>query len=257
MEAKRSELSDHATGIARVFASIWGIKLLAPLIQPYDFGDRGEITITIFGGAEHSSSPPRRIVTTDLGRSETVVGLPFSGTNEPKFWIGVHESWAAMSKHKVCFLGCGLRVYVGEPSEGSRQFLRLEWVAPEIDKDGVTVYEGAHAGHPHWHIDRAALVGPEERWRSLELLTSPVLSEPSIEVFGVESAPLEPLPIVQDLSWLSNVHLPAQAQWMHHNWNGQALPAPHQSAPTGLQMLKHWWEGSLRYLYAELSQHAN
>ena len=256
MEAKRSDLSSHATDIARVFSSIWNITLLAPLIQIHDFvGTGGGITLTILG-REQSSSPPRRIVTTDLGLSETVVGLPFAGSNEPKFWIGLHESWVATGKYKARFLGCGLRVYIGEASEVSRHFLRLEWVAPETNHEGVAVYQGAHAGHPHWHIDRAALVGPEEHWRTLELLTTPVVSEHLIEVFGPESATQGQLSTVQDLSWLSAVHLPAQAQWMHENWNGQALPAPHQSAPTSLQMLKRWWEGSLRYLFVELSQHA-
>jgi hypothetical protein len=254
MHVKRSELSNHAADIARVFASIWSISLLAPLIHIDDFvGIGGGIILTILGREQHSS-PPRRIVTTDLGLSETVVGLPFSNTNAPKFWVGLHESWVATSKHNARFVGCGLRVYIGGLSEVSRHFLRLEWVAPEVDKEGIAVYQGAHAGHPHWHIDRAALVGPEEHWRSLELLTTPV-SESPIEVFELKSAIQEPLTVVPDLSWLSGVHLPAQAQWMHHSWNGHALPAPHQSAPTSLQMLKHWWEGSLRYLFVELSQH--
>ena len=251
MEVKRDELKDHARNIARVFASICEIKLLEPLIQPNEFG--AGVTITIVG-AGADSSPPRRIVTSDLGNSETVIGLPVASTKEVKFWIGLHESWRAVSKRRVAFLQCGLRLYVGEPSEPGRQFLRLEWVAPEIDKDGLAVYHGAHAGHPHWHIDRAALVGPEERWRSLELLTAPV-SDPPVEVFGVESFMLETPSVAQDLSWLSGVHLPAQAQWMHLNWDGQFLPGPHQSTPTNLEMLRNWWEGSLRYIFAELSQH--
>lgn len=252
MEAKRSEMSEHAAGIARVFASLWHVTLLARLLQVSEGG--GLVVITVLGGAQNPSLP-HRSVTTDLGATETVLGLPIPDRNRPKFWIGLHESWFFCGKQKLGFKECGIRVYIGGTDEDARQFLRLEWVAPET-KDGTEVYHGAHAGHPHWHIDRAALVGPEERLRSLEALTTPIVRETSLEYFSVELIPTL-TPLVPDLSWLGGMHLPAQAEWMHKSWNGQALPAPHQSAPHGLGMLTTWWEGSLRYLFAELSKHGN
>jgi hypothetical protein len=256
MEAKRSKMSEHASGIAQVLASLCGVKLISPLVGPYEYAASGEIVITIVAGVPNPSLPQRK-VTTDLGRTETVLGLPIPDSNQPKFWIGLNESWVFLSKHKVGFRDCGIRVYMGSTDEDSSQFLRLEWVAPDVAKDGTEVYQGAHAGHPHWHIDRAALVGPEERFRSLELLTAPIVQEAPVEFFSGGATRPETPRLVQDLSWLGGVHLPVQAEWMHHNWNGQVLPAPHQSAPKALEMLTSWWEGSLRYVFAELSQHSN
>jgi len=251
MEAKRSDIAGHATDIARVLASLIGIKLLAPLVRTYEVA--GEFIVTIAQGVPHLGLPDRK-VTTDLGQIETVVGLPIPEASRPKFWIGLHESWVFLNKRKVGFKNCGIRVYVGAADEDSRQFLRLEWVAPELAKDGSEVYQGGHAAHPHWHIDRAALVGPEEHLRSLEMLTTSM--EEAAEVLPFDAIRLEVPRLVQDLSWLGGVHLPAQTEWMHYLWDGVVLPAPHQSAPQELEMLKLWWEGSLRYLFAELSQNA-
>lgn len=255
MEAKRSDILGHATDIARVLASLSGVKLLAPLVQALEVAGTGEIVIRIVQGVQNLGLPHRK-VTTDLGLIETVVGLPIPEATRPQFWIGLHESWVFLNKRKVGFKNCGIRVYIGAADEDSRQFLRLEWVAPEIARDGSEVYHGGHAAHPHWHIDRAALVGPEEHLRSLEMLTTPVEEEAALEVFTFDATRLGIPRLVQDLSWLGGVHLPAQTQWMHHHWDGLALPAPHQSAPQELEMLKRWWEGSLRYLFAELARHA-
>jgi hypothetical protein len=256
MEVKRSEISEHATDIARIFAGLCGTKLVSPLVGPLKDEGAGELVLAIVGGPPNPALP-HRTVTTDLGLIETVLGLPIPDAKERKFWIGLNESWELHGKYKVSFRNCGLRLYIGAANEESRQFLRLEWAAPEMTKDGIAVYQGAHAGHPHWHVDRAALVGPEEHLRSLEILTAPIPADIPLEVFGYEGNISQPIPFVQDLSWLKSVHLPAQAQWMHHNWDGFTLPAPHQSAPEGLQMLTRWWEGSLRYLFAELSRHAS
>jgi hypothetical protein len=253
MEAKRSEMSGHAKAISRVLANLCEVTLLAPLLKVSDDGNI--VAITVQGGPQNSSLT-QRTVTTDLGGIETVLGLPIPDRKPPKLWIGLHEAWVFRGKYKLGFKDCGIRVYIGASDEESRQFLRLEWVAPEI-KDGNAVYPGAHAGHPHWHIDRAALVGPEERLRSWQALTAPIVAETTLEDFSVEAA-RPPLPLlVHDLSWLRSVHLPAQAEWMHHNWNGQVLPAPHQTEPQRLGMLTTWWEGSLRYLFAELLKHGN
>ena len=59
-----------------------------------------------------------------------------------------------------------------------------------------------------------------------------------------------------DYSWLVKVHLPAQSDWMHEVWDGLAVPGPHQSEPQSLRELEYWWEGALRYVNAELRQHA-
>lgn len=252
MEAKRKEIPNHATGIGRIFASVCDIDLNFPLLRIDSVSNAIVVTV---GGVQPNSSIPHRTVTTDLGRIESVLGLPIPEPSRPRFWVGLHELWETSGRYKLRFKDCGLRIYVGEFNEESRQFLRLEWVAPEIEKDGTLVYQGKHAGHPHWHVDRAALVGPVEHLRSLERLTRPVQEGESPEIFDSNAMSTEDL--VPDLSWFGGVHLPAQSQWMHEKWDGSALPAPHQTEPDGLQMLSTWWEGSLRYIFAELSQHAS
>ena len=138
MEAKRSEMSEHASGIAQVLASLSGVKLVSPLVGTYESPASGEIVITIVSGVPNPSLPQRK-VTTDLGLVETVLGLPIPDSNQPKFWIGLHESWMFLTKHRVGFKDCGIRVYMGSADEESSQFLRLEWVAPDVAKDGTEV----------------------------------------------------------------------------------------------------------------------
>lgn len=254
MEIKVTELEGHASEIARVFGLVWNVTMTAPLIELSDDESSSDVVITVRGG--NNSPLPVNTVTTDLGRIEKVVGLPIPTSKTPKFWIGLHESWQRKGKRMALFNNCGLRVYIGEANEDCRQLLRLEWAAPETTKDGELVYQGKHAGHPHWQIDQAALVGTIDHLRSLEILTAPSSQEPPLESFGTVVTGDTPR-LIPDLSWFPGVHLPAQSQWMHHKWDGVCLPAPHQSTPKALKMLTTWWEGSLRYIFMELLQHSS
>jgi hypothetical protein len=198
-----------------------------------------------------SSTPLARTVTTDLGRTEAALRLPIPDAEQPRYWIGLHELWKWEDRRTIRFQESGLRLYVGGADEEALQFLRLEWIAPSEDPDGKFVYQGNHAGHPHWHIDRSALVGAEEHLRSLEVLTSP---DRAVEEFSDTTTRLDAglTRLVYDCSWLQQMHLPAQADWMRQEWDGRALPAPHQCEPQSLRRLASWWTGALRYLIAEL-----
>ncbi|HTX36943.1 MAG TPA: hypothetical protein VME43_18065 [Bryobacteraceae bacterium] len=187
-------------------------------------------------------------MTTDLGFRETALRFPIPNARHPRFWVAMQEQWKWKGKHKVRFMECGLRLYVGGRDEEAIQFLRLEWVAPTFDNSGVQIYQGAHAGHPHWHIDRSALVGQEDYLRSLEILTAPA-PEAGAEEFN-EGALVVPR---LDFSWLQSMHLPAQAGWMHPpSWDGRTVPGPHQCEPSSVAELEHWWVGALRYFSVEL-----
>ena len=182
------------------------------------------------------------------------LSLAIPDTHNPRFWIAMGEYWRWKSKHRLYFVECGLRLYVGDRSDDAVQFLRLEWVAPTSDEDGVPIYQGTHAGHPHWHVDRAALVGHEEYLRSLEALTAPVPqveAEDFSEAAASVGATAQPL---LDFSWLQYIHLPARAQWMQLAWDGSQVPGPHQCEPNSLDELIHWWTGALRYVSTELPQ---
>jgi hypothetical protein len=240
MEAKRTELHEHTTRINAVLQEICDASDPAPLVRLVD----GTISL-----ATSCPSHLRREVTTDLGVREIALRLPIPDTHDPRFWIAMHEEWEWTSKHKARFFQCGLRLYMGSRSEEAVQFLRLEWVAPTLH-DGVQSYQGTHAGHPHWHVDRSALVGPEESFLSLETLTAPT---PQVEEFNetTSSGTVLTQPLF-DFSWLHNIHLPARAQWMQLEWDGSQVPGPHQCEPNSLNELVHWWEGALRYVSMEL-----
>ena len=185
-----------------------------------------------------------------------MLALPIPDAKQPRYWIGLHESWVSIGKRKCRFIGCGLRIYAGERSEPPIQILRLEWAGPTINPDVGLVYDGGHAGHPHWHIDRAAVVGEEDYRRSLEILTRPVPAERPVETFDPSTTANDSTRRVADCSWLPQIHLPAHAAWMLTNWNGKTLPGPHQSNPKDLLALNNWWEGALRYVRSELGRHA-
>jgi hypothetical protein len=155
-----------------------------------------------------------------------------------------------MSRHKIRFRVAAVRLYIGASDEEIMQFLRLEWVAPSLDPDGAQVFDGMHAGHPHWHIDRGALVGQDDYLRALEALKAPEV-ESGVEIFAPSAGEASQRP-VHDCSWLPRVHLPAQAGWMHEEWNANKVPGPHQCEPCSLAELDRWWVGALRYLIAEL-----
>jgi hypothetical protein len=241
MEAKRAELQGHTKNINSLLQDICEAHDPAPLVH---------LTAGIIMLAPSCPPPLRRGVTTDLGLSEIALRLPIPDAENPRFWIAIQEEWEWVSKHKACFRRCGLRLYLGEKDEEATQFLRLEWVAPTLH-EGVQSYEGAHAGHPHWHVDSAALVGPEEAFQSLEALTAPSPEKP--EDFGdVVMADKVSQPLL-DFSWLQHLHLPARAQWMNKEWDGSQVPGPHQCEPNSLNELVRWWDGALRYISAELS----
>jgi hypothetical protein len=242
MDVKPTELERHASGVNGLLREVSRAPQASQLVR---ISDLSVIT---------QNSPVSRQVVTDLGATEYAIPIRSDGSAEPGLWIGVHERWVAVNKRRVRFSDCGLRLYSGGSSEDAVQVLRLEWVAPEVDEDGVSLYQGKHAGHPHWHIDRAALAGPETYWASLEALTLPSPIAGEIEEFSgaVAATHLPDRRVVQDCSWLHRVHLPARAQWADVEWNGTTVPGPHQSEPESVESLERWWAGALRYLAAEL-----
>ncbi len=242
MEASPTELRQHVTRINAVLQETCNASAPAPLVHLDD---------TIITLATSCPAALSRKVTTDLGVSEIALRLPIPDAKHPRFWIALHERWRWKSVHRLCFDNCGLRLYMGGISEEAIQFLRLEWVAPTTH-DGTQAYQGTHVGHPHWHIDRSALVGSEEYLLSIEKLTTP-LPKAEIETFSESSAVLTtPEKPCFDFSWLQKVHLPAQAQWMRSEWDGRQVPGPHQCEPGKLIELANWWAGAVRYVSAEL-----
>jgi hypothetical protein len=237
MDAKRTDLSNHITLISRVVAEVCDAAGNERLVRAYD--ESGSIVVRITDWVGGRS----RTVTTDLGQSEPALRLPVP-SHRPRLWLGLHERWEPKGKRKVRFRECGVRLYIGASDEEALQILRLEWVAPTLDLDGAQVYDGKHAGHPHWHIDRAALVGQDEYLRSLEILTAPDLQS-DVEVFAPGAGEM-PRRLIHDCSWLPRMHLPAQAGWMHAAWDAHKVPGPHQSEPDSIKELNQWWSGALR-----------
>jgi hypothetical protein len=246
MEAKPRELQNHVTKINAILQEVCDASNVGPLVEELD----GAITV-----AASCPKPVSREVTTELGRIELALRLPIPSGDQPRYWVALHERWSWKGKHKISFRDCGLRLYIAEEGEEAVQLLRLEWVAPSLDLDGVLIYPARHAGHPHWQIDRSALTGPEDYLRSLEALTAPALApQLGSEEFSEATIPDAPqrLPLVHDCSFLQDMHFPAQAQWMNLEWDGRKIPAPHQCEPTNLEELNRWWAGALRYFSAEL-----
>jgi hypothetical protein len=246
MEAKRTELPRHVTRINSVLMEICRAPVASPLFK--DLEDQGAIVVNTF---DHG--PLSRRVLTDLGSSEVALRLPIPDVDRPRFWIALHERWAPISRHKIRFRDCGLRLYVGSADKDAIQILRLEWVAPTEDPEGIQSYQGKHAGHPHWHIDRAALVSPADFLNSIQVLTAPA-EESEVEDFGSTTISGEPTGPRLDCSWLQYVHLPAHARWAQLAWDGQEIPGPHQSEPSSIQELTNWLTGALRYFSSELSR---
>jgi hypothetical protein len=192
-------------------------------------------------------------VVTDLGLSEIALRLPIPNSNQTKYWFALHERWQHKGRHRVAFVDCGLRLYIGSEDEEAHQILRLEWTAPFLNDDGEISYRGKHAAHPHWHVDRSALVGPQDALNALEVLTAPVQAPLGLEDFEPTLVLTEPPPrFVHDCSWLHKIHLPARAQWMNTEWDGSKIPGPHQCEPSSLEELERWWAGALRYFSTEL-----
>ncbi len=235
MEIKRSELKDHAKDINRILQEVCRASDSGPFVK-----EIGEVSISVARG-----STLVREVTTDFGNIELALRLPVPDADESRYWLSLNEQWQYAGRRDIRFRQCDLRLYyVGEADEAPVQFLRLEWVAPTADRDGGQVYEGGRAGHPHWHIDRAALVGPEEA----EVLNAPG-SQAAIEEFSGSTAIRRS---IYDSSWIQSMHLPAQADWMRKDWNGREIPGPHQCEPENPKALLRWWAGALRYLVTQL-----
>lgn len=238
IDVTRTELQNHTSQINAVLQETCDVRNPAPLVRLDD------ATIALA-----PSCPPAlsREVTTDLGHRGIALRLPIPDARNPKFWVAIQERWQWKTRHRACFIECGLKFYAGDRSEGATQFLRLEWAAPTRDALGVLAYKGAHAGHPHWHVDLYALLGQVDYLRSLQILTAPTPG-PDAEEFS-ELSTAQPL---VDFSWLQDMHLPARAQWMQSKWDGAEIPGPHQCEPNNLGELTHWWIGALRYVSAEL-----
>lgn len=253
MEIHQNKFREHAKDVSQILAEVCVIPAGGSLVSMSDEAGTRVIGVAVSGAVPHQQ---HREVTSDLGRRETVLGFPIPTPGRPRYWIGVHEIWRP-TKKRLSFVSCGLRLYMGFAEEQLAQVLRLEWVAPEKDTEGKIRYDGGHAGHPHWHIDRSALVGDEEYRRTLAVLTTSGREVP-LENFEPERSTAETALLgrqVQDCSWLQDVHLPAQAGWMHRAWDGAELPAPHQSSPNDLISLSSWWRGAMRYVAAELHSH--
>jgi hypothetical protein len=155
MEARHAELRKHTSGINAVLKEACEAPNAGPLVWEKDLVIR-----TL------DAAPLSRRVTTDLGSSDFALRLPIPDTNQPRFWISLHESWEWKNRRTVRFRECGLGLYIGNEDEEAIQILRLEWVAPTFDLsrgDQEPVYAGKHAGHPHWHIDKSALGGPDKQ----------------------------------------------------------------------------------------------
>jgi len=236
MEIKSVEFSGHVTKISAILRDECKPSRPGPLVITEN------LHITIPTGP----NPPFREVTTDLGRIESALELPIPAkANARKYWVGLHEGWTQISKHKVRFNECSLRLYVSrEANQEPTHFLRLEWIAPDAHSG---IYQGRLAGHPHWHIDRSVLAGSRSLLRPLEKLDE----RPELEEFSaltVSNMPAEQQ--TADSFWVQNIHLPAQAGWMR-KWIETSIP--HQCEPDNCAELENWWSGSLRYFVHELS----
>lgn len=239
MECKSSQFANHVAEISKILQRECHISE-AGLVVHQDF------QIKIRGGP----TPLFRPVTTEFDVLEYALELPISTqSHQRKYWVGLHEAWKPLrSKHKISFSRCSLRLYVSANQEEPAHFLRLEWVAPE---DGI--YQGRHAGHPHWHVDRVVLAGSKVLARSFED-PPPESGAPAVEEFGplAASEPIQQGYSEFDCSWIQKIHLPAQAGWIK-KWRGTEVPGPHQSEPDNFEALENWWSGSLRYFVHELS----
>lgn len=240
LEATPTKLQRHASDVSAV------LKKICEAPNPAPIATLSEDVLTLA-----KSCPPDlcRQVTTDFGVPEIALRLPIPDISNPRFWIALHEKWGWTKPHRLRFVQCGLRLYVGERSERAIQCIRLEWVAPTADSNGIESYEGKHAGHPHWHVDQSALFGQEDYVRSLESLTAPSQTEPEVFSGVIPDESGRPL---TDFSWLKGIHFPARAQWMQSEWDGLTVPGPHQCEPNDLDELTNWWAGALRYFSAEL-----
>lgn len=249
-----ADLKKHMAELTRALAHVCDLRQKGRLVTQVSPDDSAPLAVGVgaFGVVPASATT---IVTSDLGGQEHIVALATTSSNE-RYWIGLHELWSPRGRRRLDFDSCGLRIYMGATGEEAVQILRLEWVAPKTEPDGTVRFDGEHAGHPHWHVDRAALVGSADYLRSLDALTAPSATVGAVETFGpgVEE-PETPPNLVHDCSWLLRVHLAAQASWMNSRWDGATSPGPHQIEPRSLKMLTTWLTGALYYISSEVRAH--
>ncbi len=248
MEVRVEELDEHRTSLNSLLVEVSGAPDGTTLIR------RNDLCLSTCG-----TEPYARSVVSDLDVVEFAVRLPVPSATQPRFWLALHECWRSASRRRVTFSDCGVRLYTGLDQSPPIQIMRLEWVAPVSSSEGGYIYQGAHAGHPHWHVDKDAFLSVKALYESLEALTAPPteVSEVPTEEFSLEnvSSPSEQsTPPYLDCSWMSAIHLPANAQWATVRWDGTTTPGPHQQKPESLNQVENWWEGSLRYIRAELRQ---
>lgn len=250
MEIKVAKLKAHQALIERAMRDVCRLPSSVRFMEARSEAGTLHIGIARLG----SATDKQRQVIGDMGRSENVFALPFDDANgRTVFWIGAHEIWQFTGKGKrLTFSTCGLRLYSAAADENIDQLLRLEWTGRHSDG----TYAGDHAGHPHWHIDQAALGGREVKQLLAERrMDQPLSKDPTIETFMpglvLGSETLSPSSTLV-YGWLTKVHLPAQAEWMHTAWDGSSRPGPHQCDPENLSSLGLWWEGAIRYLKTEL-----
>ncbi|HVA63643.1 MAG TPA: hypothetical protein VNF74_07955 [Terriglobales bacterium] len=238
MDAKDCEIEEHRKGLAALFRELCGVPGNVPLVSYKN------CSLTLLECAFSRS------VTSDFGIREHTLPLPFMPNGKAIFWIGLHERWTPVKNRVARFEDSGVRLYFCAGGEAARQILRLEWAAPSVHGN-VWSFDGGHAGHPHWHVDRAALTdGTSEAF----IFAEPLPPDTGLgEDFGEFVAAAEAgQAAAYDCSWMGKLHLPAQSNWMLHPWNGLQVPGPHQGAPESLHELYHWWAGALRYLAAEI-----
>jgi len=241
MRVKSSDLKSHMGSVNAVLGEVCHLPTSAHLLQ------LDELSVSA------ASSAVSLEVTNDLGSIQLAIPLPIPDAAQPEYWIGLHENWRYVNRRLVEFVDCGLRLFIGTRAESPVQVMRLEWVAPSLGAGGQSIYTGGHAGHPHWHIDQAALAGPNDYWRTLDALTQPDTIEGEVEDFDEVSVQASSKRLGGDYSWMKKLHLPARARWMDQNWDGRTIPGPHQCEPQSLDELGSWWAGALRYLATELS----
>ncbi len=241
MEVKRTELNEHASTITEILRIVCDVSKPRPIVKSQD---EGPVIVVKIG---YVPPPVCRQVTGDLGNYEFALRLWLGDDKGPQYWISLHERWGLKGKHVLHFQQCGLRLYFGHENEEPIQLLRLEWVAPTRSPGGEAIYAGAHAGHPHWHIDRAVL-GCEDYSQSLTL---PEASGTQPELFSRTTAASRE-PTGRTAYDCSGLHLPAHSGWMESHWDGRKIPGPHQNEPTSLKALGNWWNGALRYFVSEL-----
>ena len=177
MEIAAAKLDAHRAMIERAMRDVCRLPSSVRFMEARSEAGTLHIRIARLG----SVPDKQRQVTSDMGRSENVFALPIEDANgRALFWIGAHEIWQFTRKGKrLAFNTCGLRLYSAAADDNIDQLLRLEWTGRRSDG----TYAGDHAGHPHWHIDRAALGGREIKQLLAERRMERPLPEDALETF--------------------------------------------------------------------------